>query len=330
MSDLISVIVPVYNIENKLLDKCINSIINQTYKNLEIIIVDDGSKQECADECDRLVGLDPRIVLIHQANKGLSGARNAGLDIVKGDYIGFVDSDDYVEPEMYEWLLKSLLNNNCEISVCGTRLIYKDGSFKNRNNYISDMVFSKEEAYRELLIDKEMTTSSWNKLYKKELFRNIRFPEGKTFEDRYIMHELFYQCERISCLSKLLYNYYQRDNSIMNSMNLDKFSDSNLAWLKRLEFTEEVYPDLCVLVYQSLIKTSVRFLLNYNFQKNSDKSEYIQKTLEIFQLLSSDTTKEIVYNRLPKYKGDYDFLLKHKYSLFFKRVYGLKKRIFRK
>ena len=96
MSDLISVIVPVYNIENKLLDKCINSIINQTYKNLEIIIVDDGSKQECADECDRLSQTDSRIRLIHQKNKGVSGARNAGLDIAKGEYIGFVDRKSVV------------------------------------------------------------------------------------------------------------------------------------------------------------------------------------------------------------------------------------------
>ena len=111
MNDLISVIVPVYNIENDLLDKCISSIINQTYRNLEIIIVDDGSRKETADECDRLAEMDSRILLIHQENKGISGATNTGLNIAKGKYIGFSDCDDYMDADMFEVLYNNLIKH---------------------------------------------------------------------------------------------------------------------------------------------------------------------------------------------------------------------------
>lgn len=329
MNDLISVIVPVYNIEDKLLDKCINSIINQTYKNLEIIIVDDGSKKETADECDRLAKKDSRIVLIHQKNRGLSAARNVALDVAKGNYIGFVDSDDFIEPDMYELLYNSLVRNNADISVCGTRLVYKDGSHKDRTNYVDERVFSKCEAYKELLIDKEMTASSWNKLYRRYLFSDLRFPEGKTFEDRYIMHELFYMSEKISCVNKLLYNYYQRSNSILNSMTLDKFNDSFDAWIRRLEFTEKVYPDFNFLVYQSIIKSSIKYLLKFQYQKSVKLEEYKQKTAAVFVFLDSNLSREIVYNQIPKYKKDYDFLMKNRFSTLAKRLYAIKKRIFK-
>ena len=156
MDDLISVIIPVYNVDRDILDKCINSIINQTYKNLEIIMIDDGSVLECAEECDRLAEADSRIVLVHQENKGISGATNAGINIAKGKYIGFSDCDDFMDPEMFEILYKNLIENDVDISMVGYKTVYPDGKVKLRDYYKQDTKLNRDEAMRELLDNKNI------------------------------------------------------------------------------------------------------------------------------------------------------------------------------
>lgn len=319
MNDLISVIVPVYNIEKELLDKCIFSIINQTYKNLEIIIVDDGSFKECADECDRLAQMDSRVLVIHQKNTGVSGARNAGLDIAKGDFIGFVDPDDYIDNDMYDRMLKKLMFDESDICVCGFNLVYGSGDIKAREFYDKNMIFSKDEAYRELMLDKEVNSCVWNKLYKRKLFNEIRFPMRKYFEDCYIMHEIFNLSDKISIIGEYFYNYYQRPGSIMNDIGIDKFLQRFDSFKARLDYTDKHFPQYSELVYESIIKVSIKYLLDPGKHFNCSKREYIQKTVHIFEFLESDEAKAVV-KKMPKYVDSYVFLMKHRYSFCLKGI----------
>ena len=200
MSDLISIIIPVYNVE-KYLERCVKSVINQTYKNLEIILVDDGAKDNSGKMCDELSKLDSRIKVIHKENGGLSDARNFGLKIATGDYIGFVDSDDYIADDMYETLYYTIKNNNADISIVSFYEMYKEKVIGVRDSGNLE-ILSKQEAMKELLIDTKIQSYAWNKLFKKELFNDLKFPTGKNFEDIATTLLLFEKCDKVALLEK--------------------------------------------------------------------------------------------------------------------------------
>ena len=168
MSKLISVIVPVYNVE-KYLEKCVSSIVNQTYKNLEIMLVDDGSTDSSGKMCDEFAKKDDRIKVIHKPNGGLSDARNSALKIAKGDYIGFVDSDDYIADDMFETLCDLMEDNNSDISIVSFYEIYNNKLIGVRDSKELENM-TKLEAMKELLIDSKIQSYAWNKLFKRELF----------------------------------------------------------------------------------------------------------------------------------------------------------------
>lgn len=328
MNDLISVIIPVYNVDKDILDRCINSIINQTYKNLEIIMIDDGSVEQCARECDSLAATDSRIVLIHQENKGISGATNAGINIARGDFIGFSDCDDYMEPEMYEVLYRNLIDNDVDISMAGYRTVYPDGSVKLREYFNQDMKLNRNEAMYELLDNKYIISVVWNKLFRKELWENIRFREGTWFEDCVVMHQLFYAAQRgIYCSKERFYNYYQRKDSVMNSRQLVNVEREIRSWETRLAFVRENIPELSVKAEEKIIKLAIKGLLNPDYHKDISRDEYFRSTEHLVQIVSDVNTEAIVSN-MPKYKKDYSFVLKYKYCPFAKGVYEIKKRIF--
>ena len=227
----ISVIVPIYNVE-KYLRRCLDSIINQTYKNLEIILVNDGSKDNSFEICKEYKNKDKRIVLIDQKNAGLSAARNSGIDIATGDYIGFVDSDDVLSTKMYEFLLKSIKESNSDISLC----LFK--SFNNNiefdNNY-NNIVLGKDGAIKELLIDRKIASHACDKLYKKELFNGIRFPKGKKYEDIPVIYKLFLKANNISFVDTELYGYFIREDSITGKYNIETNKDFIEAVNKRYD-----------------------------------------------------------------------------------------------
>ena len=223
MNDLISIIVPVYNIE-KYLQKCIKSIINQTYKNIEIILVDDGSKDNSGKICDEFKQIDNRIKVIHKENGGLSDARNAGLKIAKGEYIGFVDSDDYIAQDMFETLYKLAKENNADISIVSFYEIY-NGKVIGVRDFKSLEEMDKIEAMKELLIDTKIQSYAWNKLFKKELFENIEFPTNKNFEDIATTLLLFEKANKVMLLEDPKYYYVRRDNSIIGTRNYKTYKD---------------------------------------------------------------------------------------------------------
>lgn len=211
---LISVIIPVFNRE-KCIEKCLESIIRQTYTNIEIVVVNDGSTDNSLNICKRFSSEDSRMLLIDKTNNGVSSARNAGLDVSKGDFIAFVDSDDWVEQDFIEILYKTLICNNVDISQCGY--------FFHKNNVISlppvlqNSVLDKNQSLILLFEDYLVRNFLWNKLYKRSLFQNIRFPEGKNYEDVNVMYKLFDQCERIAYVNAPKYHYIFSSNSLMNN-----------------------------------------------------------------------------------------------------------------
>lgn len=217
---LISVIVPVYKVE-KYINKCISSIINQTYQNIEIILVDDGSPDQCGRICDEWAEKDDRIRVIHQENKGLSAARNKGIEAAGGEYLAFVDSDDYIEVEMLEQLYYEAQKASALLAICN--YIYEfENDLKSREHcsdqsyQISEDCVLSGQQLMEYMNDGKFAFGvvSWNKLYKRELFHTVRFPVRKKHEDEYVFHLIISQCDRIACSAYVGYHYLQRGNSI--------------------------------------------------------------------------------------------------------------------
>lgn len=260
----ISVIIPVYNVE-KYINQCINSVINQTYTNLEIILIDDGSPDRCGEICEEYALKDSRIKVIHQSNGGLSKARNSGLDIATGDYIGFVDSDDYIKDNMYEFLLQLLLKNNADISICGTFDIEKNSYYEEEHYYNS------EEAIKLMLTETKFNTSAWDKLYKRDLFNGIRFPEGKIYEDLATIYKLFHKASKIVYNSQPKYYYRITPNSIMNQSFNYKNMDLLDASYELIEFIKKEYPALTFIAYNRLVRYCVSFLKTISNEKFNDK-----------------------------------------------------------
>lgn len=212
---LISVIVPVYNVKHYLA-KCLDSICGQTYINLEIITIDDGSTDGSGELCDVYAQKDKRIKVLHCQNGGLSVARNRGLDIAMGEFIGFVDSDDWIDPDMYEFLYKLLITEEADISICSH---YIEKTDKTKIKYSSDEVLNlmPRDAIRLLVEDNIIRNFAWDKLYRKSLFEGLRFPQGRYFEDMAVMYRIFYQARKIVMEGQPKYHYMVRDNSITGS-----------------------------------------------------------------------------------------------------------------
>ena len=201
----ISIIVPVYNVENYL-EKCVHSILQQTFRDFELILVDDGSTDSSGKLCDYFKDKDPRIHVIHRPNGGLSSARNSGLDIAKGDYIGFVDSDDYIAPDMYEFLLNKIKKENADISSCRYNTCYKTHMVSPTGDFY--VIFrDAESALRATLKRQMLNVPVWNRLYKKEIFSSIRFSEGINYEDFYFLTDLFQNDLKIVSCSEAKYFY---------------------------------------------------------------------------------------------------------------------------
>lgn len=208
----ISVIIPVYKVE-AYLPRCIDSVINQTYKNLEIILVDDGSPDKSGEICDKYAALDGRIKVIHKSNEGVAKARNDALDVATGDYIGFVDSDDWIEPDMYEFLMSILSKHDADISMCG-ETVYENGKaiYSDKNNDIQ--VLDQTDA-KKLTVKGGSMGLVWNKLYKKEIIENIRFSsEYGCSEDLMFAYQALGHTNKMVLVKQAKYNYFRREGGI--------------------------------------------------------------------------------------------------------------------
>lgn len=231
----ISVIVPVYGVENYL-EKCVKSICNQTYRNLEIILVDDGSPDKCGDICDKLSLQDDRILVIHKENGGVSSARNIGLDIATGDYIAFVDSDDYIEPRMYEVMIKQLKHDMSDVVECSANIVNEKYEKIGACQFYNEVLDGK---YILLNFLKKINSNDYVhwRLFKKDIIGKLRFPNLKCSEDYVFLSKLNLKCKRKSTIDNKLYNYLIRDTSVGGQL----FSAKKLDVIKARNIMNEYY-----------------------------------------------------------------------------------------
>lgn len=270
----ISVIVPIYKVENYL-NRCLDSLVNQTYKNLEIILVDDGSPDKCPQMCDEWAKKDKRIKVIHKENGGLSSARNAGLDKMTGQYVMFVDSDDYIHKQACEILLNNLEKSDSDISMAGFVNFYNSKKSKEKFyniDKIKSKVYLKDDVYT-LIFNKKipMIMTAWSKLYKKEIFDKLRFDEGKLHEDEFILHKVMHQCNKFTYCSLPLYNYFQNNSGITGSTFKIKRLDVLDAMEKRVEFTKINRPNFTDDAIFQYIKVHILIYYRAYFAKLDEK-----------------------------------------------------------
>lgn len=232
---LISIIVPIYKVE-AYLPRCVDSILRQTYRNLEIILIDDGSPDKCPEICDSYIQKDSRIQVIHKKNGGLSDARNAGLDVAKGEFIAFIDSDDYVHPEMISTLFSLLKDNGSDISVCNFTPFTEKTSPSNKKPVICTL---SGKAAAQRLYQSQFATQTvvaWDKLYKRKLFDHLRFEVGKFNEDEFFTYQVLFLAQKVTFTTQELYYYFIRDTGISQAITNPKSLDGLDAKQKAIQF----------------------------------------------------------------------------------------------
>lgn len=281
---LISVIVAVYNIEDYV-ERGVTSILQQTYQNLEVILVDDGSTDASGVICDKLAENDNRVMVIHKENGGPADARNAGIAIAKGSYIGFVDGDDWIDTDMYEKMLGALLEQQADIAICRYRQVHKE--YTEDKSVDRAIVFEGQEAlqyYVEERKEYDIQNAAWNKLYRKEVLQNVSFPAGKWYEDIMFATAALSNANRCVYLDTACYNYIiDREGSIMNTqINPRTFTDQIPAYREKTRFLQALGRQDLADVHDYFFYK--RLLLFYNQLKKSklqDKKKYLREIAEI-------------------------------------------------
>ena len=264
MDSLISVIVPIYNVE-KYLDRCVDSVINQTYKNLEIILVDDGSPDNCPKMCGDYAKKDSRIKVVHKKNGGLSDARNAGMKVATGEYVSFIDSDDYISLDFYETLLQTIVDNDSDIVECSVVKFYEDNNFDEYSDDLKVTNYDTLYALDGLINENPFKQHVWNKLYKSSVALDIPYAVGKLNEDEFWTYQVFGKAKKVTRINKTMYYYFQRGSSIMgNGYNIKRL-DALEGKMNRQAYIEKNFPTLatkakvdlygsCIFAYQSVLK----------------------------------------------------------------------------
>ena len=276
---MITVIVPVYNTE-AYLGQCVDSLLHQSYSDLEILLVDDGSTDGSGELCERFALKDSRVRVIHQVNGGLSATRNVGLNVVRSPYIGFVDSDDWIHPEMYASLYRDILTYQAQMAVCGIRRVF-------RNEYPQKMLFgnhppqvlSGRQALENLLVSAPTGGhTAWNRLYDIRCFYpHIRFPVGRLYEDAFTTYKLLYACKTVTYRPDALYYYRQRVGSITMRTFDTRSMDKLLAAEEILTFVEANCPELVTQAESFKIVSAMRLIVDLLLEKPlSHRLEYEQ------------------------------------------------------
>lgn len=286
MNELISIIVPVYNVK-EYLEKCVDSILNQTYKNIEIILINDGSTDGSKELCDEIAKKDDRIMVIHKENGGVSETRNIGIDKSKGEYISFVDSDDYITPDFCETLYKALKENNAEISSVKFRMvrengekIFEEGEDRYNTPSIETKIYEGNEIIKESLLMKSFKSYVCTKLYKKELLQDNKFKVGTNYEDLLFNYEVMKQANKLAYINKECYFYLKRRNSITatcSEKNLNDFIDVVIYKYNDLNNRIPEYKvyNIYTLIY-SLISIGIKYIIaNDKFIELEKKIDYL-------------------------------------------------------
>jgi len=271
---LISVIVPVYNVE-EYLPRCVDSILAQTYRNLEVILVDDGTKDNSDQICDAYAAKDSRIKVIHKKNGGLSSARNAGMDIAKGEYFGFVDSDDWIEPETYETMLGLALKHDAKM-VCGGRYDVDSATGEKKVGLCprKEEVISGVDMLGRVFLWDQCDSAAWDKLYHRSLFQEIRYPSGLICEDVAIFYRLVELTEKVVLCDKPLYNYYHREGSITTS----KISEKTFHFQQHTDiifpYIQKKYPEISKQAEYFRVRALVNSVIAVDLADEESRAKY--------------------------------------------------------
>lgn len=305
---MISVIVPVYNVQNYL-NKCIESIISQTFKDLEIILVNDGSTDKSGEICDFYTKKDNRIKVIHKKNGGLSDARNCGLEIAQGEYIAFLDSDDWIDENLYSTLYELINRFNADIAMCNFERVYEEDEILNHSEKSMERVYSNIEVLENIYTDShDQMIVAWNKLYKKYLFNKKRYPKGKIHEDEFLTPLLFYDSNKIVYTEEKLIYYRQNPNSIMGSKFNIKRLDKLEAIDNRIKFLKEKNLDN---LYNKAISDKISCIIGYYYKiqdstienkvslMKSMKDELYKIKINVMDLSLKDNIKIAIFNLNP-------------------------------
>lgn len=298
MKELISVIIPAYNAE-QYIGRCILSVLSQTYENLEIIIVDDGSTDNTKMICNTFARKDKRIKLFSKDNGGTSSARNLGLMYAQGKYISFLDNDDWIEPSFYETLQRLIVEESADLSIVSYNQVFEDTKVAKLDSE-KICTYDKKGAIVELLLDEVLQNYVWNKLYKKELFDGIKFPENIIYDDINVMSDIFQRCEKIVSYEYPLYNYRYRENSIINSRSHKKFEDEYKAVLIRYDDINQNIPEIDDYNAYSLIIWVIR--IYYFMAKENDTNDTFLKSDFKKIIAVFEKYKEYVLNKMSSKK----------------------------
>ncbi|GAA2925355.1 glycosyltransferase family 2 protein [Enterococcus raffinosus] len=277
----ISIIVPVYNVE-KYIRKCIDSILNQTFRDFELILVDDGSPDNSGAICDQYAKKDSRIRVIHKENGGLSSARNAGIEVAQGKYLGFVDSDDYIAEDMYELLHNNIIKEGADLSICGIYDVYKQKTPKVLPEFRK--VCTKDEMIKMILEAKLVSVHAVNKLYKRDLFKMIRYPVGIITEDAAIIFQVLDQCKKIIVDTNQKYFYFHRDESISSKNFSPRDLDTIKVWKTNEEWISKKYPLFKTEVHTRVCWANFIVLDKLVLSDKSGESKNISKSIRKFLL----------------------------------------------
>lgn len=274
----ISIIVPIYNAE-AYLQTCLDSILAQTYQNLQIILVDDGSTDSSGAICDAYGAKDGRIRVIHQSNGGVAAARNAGLAAAAGDWIGWVDADDWIDPDMFAYLLCGALARQVDICVCGR---YEE--LRSRTEHFGwpeKVLLDQKAAMKALLEDLHLDNALYDKLWKRELFQSIRFPVGHTYEDLATVYRLFGKAERVLCLPEPKYHYRRRHDSITADISLPNRMEHYLAARQRYADMAAEWPEFQELLEQRCAAAAIGLWSGYFHNPRNVRIEYASQLRDI-------------------------------------------------
>lgn len=318
MKDLISIVVPIYKVE-KYIRGCIESLINQTYKNLEIILVDDGGTDNCPLILDEYANKDSRIKVIHKKNGGVSSARNEGISIATGKYIGFVDGDDTVNLKMYEILHSLITRNNADIVFCNAVKVYLNDNDELEIPNVDlqekeEKIISTSEALKMMIMDDSVGNFVCDKLFKMELFNDIRFPEGKVYEDAGTTYKIIPKANKIVYTNQKLYNYlYGRKGAITSSFSEKKIIDSLDAYSGQYSFISENFKDIkeyANIIWIKMYTSACEKVCINDFEElwNSDK---ILNRYESFKKAMDETSPSLLNKYLEPYRLISAVLLKY-------------------
>lgn len=284
---MISVVVPIYNVQ-QYLSKCVESIFAQNFYDIEIILIDDGSTDECPQMCDDFASRDCRVRVIHKENGGLSDARNAGMKIAQGEWIYFLDSDDWMHPEALQTLFDFAKKNDCDVVQGGlyyayeNHLLYRQPSKKE----LKQSVLVNDDAMRSLITNDRVKNFAWGKLYKTDLIRDIEFPVGKYFEDSFWQHLVIHRVKKYGIVDTPLYYYRQRENGISGY-----FSEHNLDLLngyeERISFIKQNYPELekeMMVAFRNVLTSTCKIGKNLGMQSYRNYEKYAFQKYDFSQV----------------------------------------------